>query len=49
MPMLPPLGARSAVLIPISSPFRLSSVPLELPQLIDQDIGLNKVLKALPD
>ncbi|CNU64541.1 Uncharacterised protein [Salmonella enterica subsp. enterica serovar Bovismorbificans] len=34
IPMLPPSGARIAVLIPISSPFRFTSAPPELPRLI---------------
>jgi hypothetical protein len=40
MPMLPPPGARIAVLIPISSPLRFSSAPPELPRLIEASVWM---------
>jgi len=38
MPILPPLRERIAVLIPISSPCRLTSAPPELPGLMEASV-----------
>ena len=40
MPMLPPLRDRIAVLMPISSPRRLTSAPPELPGLIEASVWM---------
>ena len=40
MPMLPPLRERIAVLMPISSPRRLTSAPPELPGLIEASVWM---------
>ena len=40
MPTLPPLGARIAVLMPISSPLELISAPPELPGLIEASVWM---------
>jgi hypothetical protein len=40
MPTLPPLGARMAVLMPTSSPRRLTSAPPELPGLIEASVWM---------
>src|SRR4051794_20296550 len=40
MPTLPPLGARIAVLIPISRPRRSTSAPPELPGLIEASVWM---------
>ncbi len=38
MPTLPPAGAMMAVLMPINSPFRLTSAPPELPGLMEASV-----------
>ena len=40
MPTLPPDGVKIAVLIPTSSPLRLTSAPPELPGLIDASVWM---------
>ncbi len=40
MPMLPPVRERIAVLMPTSSPPRLTSAPPELPGLIDASVWM---------
>ncbi|MNE69065.1 hypothetical protein D3C80_1647660 [compost metagenome] len=40
IPMLPPSGAKMAVLMPISSPFRLTNAPPELPRLIAASVWM---------
>ena len=40
MPMLPPFGPRMAVLMPISSPRRLSRAPPELPELMAASVWM---------
>jgi hypothetical protein len=40
MPMLPPAGPMIAVLMPMSSPLRLTSAPPELPGLIEASVWM---------
>jgi hypothetical protein len=40
MPMLPPPGARMAVLMPTSSPRRLTKGPPELPGLMEASVWM---------